>query len=132
MVGYYMKMMVLVLVFGGWVGIVGVVDFLLDLVGLLFDYKIYVVENIVKLVEDIIVFIDVVKVGDLDKVKMLFVFICISYEKIEFIVELFFDLDVLIDVCVDDFEQVEQDLKFIGFYCIEYGLFSQNLIEGLG
>lgn len=57
-----------------------------------------------QLVIDIKVFIDVIKVGDIEKVKVLYVLMCQYYECIELIVELFFDLDGSIDVCEDDYE----------------------------
>lgn len=57
-----------------------------------------------QLVIDIKVFIDVIKVGDIEKVKVLYVLMRQHYECIELIVELFFDLDGSIDVCEDDYE----------------------------
>lgn len=57
-----------------------------------------------QLVIDIKVFIDAIKVGDIEKVKVLYVSMCQYYECIESIVELFFDLDGSIDVCEDDYE----------------------------
>lgn len=60
--------------------------------------------EITQLVIDIKVFIDAIKVGDIEKAKVLYVSTRQYYERIESIVELFFDLDGSIDVREDDYE----------------------------
>lgn len=95
------------------------------------DYKLYVTENVQKLVTDTKAFTDAVKAGDVAKAKALFAPTRMSYEKIEPIAELFSDLDAAIDSRADDHEQAEKDPGFIGFHRIEYGLFEQNSTEGL-
>ncbi|MGH6859677.1 MAG: imelysin family protein, partial [Phyllobacterium sp.] len=55
----------------------------LDLVGPIADYKIYVSENLEKLVADTKTFTDAVKTGDVDKAKSLFGATRMSYEAIE-------------------------------------------------
>lgn len=98
----------------------------LDLVGPIADYKIYVSENLEKLVADTKAFTDAVKAGDVDKAKSLFAPTRMSYEAIEPIAELFSDLDGSIDSRADDHEKAEKDPEFTGFHRIEYGLFSEN------
>jgi len=95
------------------------------------DYKIYVTENVQKLVADTRAFTDAVKAGDVAKAKALFAPTRTSYEKIEPIAELFSDLDAAIDSRADDHEQAEKDPGFTGFHRIEYGLFELNSTEGL-
>lgn len=107
------------------------VDVVLSFGDVIIVYKVYVMVEIVQLVSGIKVFIDVVKVGDIEKVKVLYVLMCQYYECIEFIVELFFDFDGSIDVCEDDFEKKVEDLKFIGFYCLEKVLFGDNSVKGM-
>ncbi|MGN7774107.1 iron uptake system protein EfeO [Phyllobacterium sp. 22552] len=103
----------------------------LDLVGPIADYKIYVSENLEKLVADTKAFTDAVKAGDVDKAKSLFAPTRMSYEAIEPIAELFSDLDGSIDSRADDHEKAEKDPEFTGFHRIEYGLFSENTTKDL-
>ncbi|MEP7457537.1 iron uptake system protein EfeO [Phyllobacterium sp. SB3] len=103
----------------------------LDLVGPIADYKIYVSENLEKLVADTKVFTDAVKAGDVDKAKSLFGSTRMSYEAIEPIAELFSDLDGSIDSRADDHEKAEKDPEFTGFHRIEYGLFAENSTKDL-
>lgn len=103
----------------------------LDLVGPIADYKIYVSENLEKLVADTKAFTDAVKAGDVDKAKSLFAPTRMSYEAIEPIAELFSDLDGSIDSRADDHEKAEKDPEFTGFHRIEYGLFSENSTKDL-
>jgi len=95
------------------------------------EYKLYVTENVQKMVTDTRAFTDAVKAGDVAKAKALFAPTRTSYEKIEPIAELFSDLDASIDSRADDHEQAEKDPGFTGFHRIEYGLFEQNSTEGL-
>ncbi|MBN9072557.1 MAG: iron uptake system protein EfeO [Rhizobiales bacterium] len=106
-------------------------DATLDLVGPIADYKIYVSENLQKLVSDTQAFTDAVKAGDVEKAKSLFAPTRMSYEAIEPIAELFGDLDASIDSRADDYEAAEKDPAFPGFHRLEYGLWEQNSTEGL-
>ncbi len=103
----------------------------LDLVGPIADYKVYVSENLEKLVADTKTFTDAVKAGDVDKAKSLFAPTRMSYEAIEPIAELFSDLDGSIDSRADDHEKAEKDPEFTGFHRLEYGLFSENSTKEL-
>jgi iron uptake system component EfeO len=107
-------------------------DRTLDLVGPIADYKIYITEQLDKLVADTTAFTAAVKAGEVDKAKALFAPTRLSYEAIEPIAELFSDLDAAIDARADDFEKAEADPAFTGFHRIEYGLWEKNSTEGLG
>ena len=98
----------------------------LDLVGPIADYKIYVAENVRKLVADVRVFTAAVKAGDIEKAKKLYAPTRTSYERIEPIAELFSDLDGAIDSRADDHEKAEKDPAFGGFHRIEYALWVQK------
>ncbi|SEI77843.1 iron uptake system protein EfeO [Pseudomonas sp. NFR16] len=98
----------------------------LDLVTPVSDYKIYVTENVDKLVTDTQKFTDAIKKGDVATAKKLFPTTRISYESIEPIAELFSDLDASIDSREDDHENGVKAEDFTGFHRLEYALFSQN------
>ena len=93
-----------------------------DLVTPVAEYKIYVTENVQKLVTETRAFTEAVKAGNLDKAKALFAPTRTHYEAIEPIAELFSDLDASIDSRADDHEQAEKDPGFTGFHRIEYSL----------
>jgi iron uptake system component EfeO len=103
----------------------------LDLVTPLADYKIYVAENMQKLVADTRAFTAAVKANDVAKSKQLFATTRMHYERIEPVAELFSDLDKSIDARADDHEKAEKDPGFTGFHRIEYALFAQNTTKGM-
>lgn len=103
----------------------------LELVNPISDYKIYVAENVRKLVTDTRAFTAAVKAGDIEKAKKLYAPTRTSYERIEPIAELFSDLDSAIDSRADDHEQAEKDADFGGFHRIEYALWTQKSASGL-
>ncbi|OAE10931.1 iron transporter [Pseudomonas simiae] len=103
----------------------------LDLVGPVSDYKIYVTEEIGKLVTQTKAFTDAINQGDLATAKKLYAPTRVHYESIEPIAELFSDLDASIDSRVDDHEKGVTAEDFTGFHRIEYVLFSQNTTKGL-
>ncbi|MES2532368.1 MAG: iron uptake system protein EfeO [Pseudomonadota bacterium] len=103
----------------------------LDLVGPIADYKIYVAENVRKLVADVRVFTAAVKAGDIEKAKKLYAPTRTSYERIEPVAELFSDMDSAIDSRADDHEKAEKDPEFGGFHRIEYGLWTQKSTKDL-
>ena len=104
----------------------------LELVAPIADYKIYVIENVRKLVADTRGFTAAVKAGDIEKAKKLYGPTRTSYEKIEPVAELFSDLDKSIDSRADDHEKAEKDPSFVGFHRIEYALWTQKNAKGLG
>lgn len=96
------------------------------------DYKVYVTENVAKLVADTKVFTAAVKAGDIEKAKALYGPTRTSYEKIEPVAELFSDLDSAIDSRADDHEKEEKDPEFTGFHRIEHGLWINKSTKDLG
>jgi iron uptake system component EfeO len=96
------------------------------------DYKIYVTENVAKLVADTKVFTAAVKAGDIERAKALYGPTRTSYEKIEPVAELFSDLDSAIDSRADDHEKEEKDPEFTGFHRIEHGLWINKSTKDLG
>jgi iron uptake system component EfeO len=103
----------------------------LDLVEPVAEYKLYVSEQVSKLVMDTTAFTAAVKAGDVAKAKALFAPTRLSYEAIEPIAELFSDLDAAIDSRADDYENGEANPEFPGFHRIEYGLWEKNSTDGL-
>ena len=103
----------------------------LDLVAPVAEYKIYVSENVAKLVADTRAFTDAAKAGDVAKAKALFAPTRVHYEQIEPIAELFSDLDAAVDSRADDHELAEKDPGFTGFHRIEYSLFELGNTDGL-
>lgn len=104
----------------------------LDLVGPISDYKLYVTENVEKLVADTAAFTQAVKAGDLERARALYAGSRVGYERIEPIAELFSDLDVSMDARADDFEAGEKDPAFRGFHRIEYALWEENSTDAVG
>lgn len=104
----------------------------LELVAPIAEYKIYVAENVRKLVADTRVFVAAVKAGDIEKAKKLYAPTRTSYEKIEPVAELFSDMDSAIDSRADDHEKAEKDPAFGGFHRIEYALWTQKSTQDVG
>ncbi len=104
----------------------------LELVGPLSDYKIYVAENVRKLVADTRSFTAAVKAGDIEKAKKLYAPTRVSYERIEPVAELFSDMDSAIDSRASDHEKAEKDPAFGGFHRIEYALWTQASTREVG
>lgn len=103
----------------------------MELVGPISEYKIYVTENVQKLVDGTRAFTDAVKAGKIEQAKKLFGPTRMDYERIEPVAELFSDLDGAIDSRADDHEKAEKDPGFTGFHRIEYALWVQNSTQGL-
>ncbi|WP_421505026.1 iron uptake system protein EfeO [Erwinia rhapontici] len=103
----------------------------LQLVGPIADYKLYVTQEVAQLVTGTKAFTDAVKAGDLAKAKALFAPTRQHYERIEPIAELFSDLDGQIDAREDDFEKKAEDPNFTGFHRLEKVLFADNTTKGM-
>jgi iron uptake system component EfeO len=104
---------------------------LVDLIGPLAEYKVYVSLEVDDLVDATKDFTDAVKAGDLAKAQTLYAPTRQHYERIEPVAELFSDLDKAIDARADVYEKLEADPGFTGFHRIEYGLFKGKSTEGL-
>ncbi|MRT43831.1 iron uptake system protein EfeO [Enterobacteriaceae bacterium RIT702] len=102
----------------------------LELVGPIADYKVYVMNEVKELVAGTKAFTDAVKAGDVEKAKALYAPTRVHYERIEPIAELFSDLDGSIDAREDDFEKKNEDPKFTGFHRLEKILFADNTTKG--
>ncbi|CAH0278031.1 ferrous iron transporter [bacteria symbiont BFo1 of Frankliniella occidentalis] len=103
----------------------------LQLVGPIAEYKVYVTKEVEQLVASTKAFTDAVKAGDLEKAKALFAPTRQHYERIEPIAELFSDLDGAIDAREDDFEKKAEDPNFTGFHRLEKVLFADNTTQGM-
>jgi iron uptake system component EfeO len=104
----------------------------LDLVAPISDYKIYVTEEVDKLVTETQKFTDAIKKGDIATAKKLYAPTRVHYESIEPIAELFSDLDASIDSRVDDHEKGVTAEDFTGFHRLEYALYDQNNVKDSG
>ena len=104
----------------------------LELVGPIAEYKIYVAENVRKLVTDTRAFVAAVKANDIEKAKALYAPTRTSYEKIEPVAELFSDMDSAIDSRADDHEEAEKAADFGGFHRLEYALWTQKSTQDVG
>ncbi|MFS2224849.1 iron uptake system protein EfeO [Pantoea sp. B65] len=103
----------------------------LQLVGPIAEYKVYVTKEVDQLVLGTKAFTDAVKAGDIAKAKALFAPTRQHYERIEPIAELFSDLDGSIDAREDDFEKKAEDPNFTGFHRLEKALFGDNTTKGM-
>ncbi|WP_168402758.1 iron uptake system protein EfeO [Erwinia amylovora] len=104
---------------------------LLQLVGPIANYKLYVTQEVAQLVAATKAFTDAVKAGDVNKAKALYAPTRQHYERIEPIAELFSDLDGAIDAREDDFEKKAEDPAFTGFHRLEKVLFADNTTKGM-
>ena len=103
----------------------------LQLVGPIAEYKVYVTKEVEQLVAGTRAFTDAVKAGDVEKAKALFAPTRQHYERIEPIAELFSDLDGAIDAREDDFEKKAEDPNFTGFHRLEKALFATHSTQGM-
>jgi iron uptake system component EfeO len=103
----------------------------LDLVGPLAEYKVYVNKEVDNLVEQTRRFTDAVKAGRLKEAQELYAPARQHYERIEPVAELFSDIDKSIDARADDFEMKEKDPAFLGFHRIEKALFADKSTAGM-
>ncbi len=95
----------------------------LDLVGLLAEYKLYVLKEVDNLAAQTKRFTDAVKAGKLKEAQDLYAPTRQHYERIEPVAELFNDIDKNVDARADDFEKRENDPGFVGFHRLEKALF---------
>ncbi|WP_049855005.1 iron uptake system protein EfeO [Dickeya fangzhongdai] len=103
----------------------------LDLVGPIAEYKVYVTKEVEGLVQQTKLFTAAIKAGKLDEARKLYAPTRQHYERIEPIAELFSDLDGSIDAREDDYEKKAEDPKFTGFHRLEKALFADNATKGM-
>ncbi|WP_421912780.1 iron uptake system protein EfeO [Mesorhizobium sp.] len=99
---------------------------LVDLIGPMAEYKVYLGGEAAGLGEATVKFANAIKAGDLDTARKLYAPARAHYESIKPIAELFADLDAAIDANAGAYEKKEADPGFGGFHRIEYGLFAQS------
>lgn len=104
---------------------------LMQLVGPIANYKLYVTHEVEQLVAGTKAFTDAVKADNLTQAKALYASTRQHYERIEPIAELFSDLDGAIDAREDDFEKKAEDPAFTGFHRLEKALFADNNTKGM-
>lgn len=105
---------------------------LLDLVGPIAEYKVYVTKQVEELVKQTQLFTAAIKAGDVAQARKLYAPTRQHYERIEPIAELFSDLDGSIDAREDDYENKAQDPHFTGFHRLEKALFADNSTQDMG
>ncbi|MBC3219801.1 iron uptake system protein EfeO [Serratia fonticola] len=103
----------------------------MDLVGPIAEYKVYVTKEVEGLVKQTKLFTDAIKAGDVAQARKLYAPTRQHYERIEPIAELFSDLDGSIDAREDDYEKNAEDPKFTGFHRLEKALFADNTTKGM-
>ncbi|MBL5905102.1 iron uptake system protein EfeO [Serratia fonticola] len=103
----------------------------MDLVGPIAEYKVYVTKEVEGLVKQSKLFTDAIKAGDVAQARKLYAPTRQHYERIEPIAELFSDLDGSIDAREDDYEKKAEDPKFTGFHRLEKALFADNTTKGM-
>ncbi|WP_447881230.1 iron uptake system protein EfeO [Serratia fonticola] len=103
----------------------------MDLVGPIAEYKVYVTKEVEGLVKQTKLFTDAIKAGDVAQARKLYAPTRQHYERIEPIAELFSDLDGSIDAREDDYEIKAEDPKFTGFHRLEKALFADNTTKGM-
>ncbi len=103
----------------------------MDLVGPIAEYKVYVTKEVEGLVKQTKLFTDAIKAGDVAQARKLYAPTRQHYERIEPIAELFSDLDGSIDAREDDYEKKAEDPKFTGFHRLEKALFADNTTKGM-
>lgn len=103
----------------------------MDLVGPIAEYKVYVTKEVEGLVKQTKLFTDAIKSGDVAQARKLYAPTRQHYERIEPIAELFSDLDGSIDAREDDYEKKAKDPKFTGFHRLEKALFADNTTKGM-
>ncbi|MGE0223747.1 MAG: iron uptake system protein EfeO [Acetobacteraceae bacterium] len=103
----------------------------LDLVGPIAEYKVYVLQEIGSLITETRRFTEAVKAGRLAEAQALYAPTRRHYERIEPIAELFDDLDGSIDARADDFEKREEDPTWTGFHRLEKALFADRTTDGM-
>lgn len=103
-----------------------------DFIGMLAEYKVYILIEMNALSEKTKKFTDAVKQNKLEDAQALFAQTRVHYERMEPVAELFGDLDPALDARADDYELKEKDPKFTGFHRIEHALFTEKKTDGMG
>jgi iron uptake system component EfeO len=105
---------------------------LVDLLGPLAEYRVFLIGELDGLVAGTAQLADAIKAGDLPAAQALYAPTRAHYERIEPIGKLFSDLDAAIAVRAADLPERETDAGFTGFHRLEYLLFARKALDGAG
>jgi iron uptake system component EfeO len=100
-------------------------------IGPLSEFKVFLALQSGALVTDASKLATAIKSGDLDGARAAYLATRLPYKRIEAVTGRMADLENSIDPIADYLEKREADPAFTGFHRIEYGLFSQNSLDGL-
>jgi iron uptake system component EfeO len=100
-------------------------------VGPLSEYRVYLVMQTSLLAKEVAALVDAIKSGDLEAARRQYLAARLPYRRLDMVTGRFSDLRNVIDPVADYLAGRESDPAFTGFHRIEYGLFSQNTLEGL-
>jgi iron uptake system component EfeO len=100
-------------------------------VGPLSEYRVYLVMQTSLLAKEVAALADAIRSGDLEAARRQYLAARLLYRRLDMVTSRFADLRNVIDPVADYLAGRESDPAFTGFHRIEYGLFSQNTLEGL-
>ncbi|MBP1849239.1 iron uptake system protein EfeO [Rhizobium halophytocola] len=103
-----------------------------DYLGPLSEYRVYLALQGKAAVDAAKALADAIHAGDLDKARTLYEPARVPFKHIEPVAFRMSDLENSIDATADYLEKREDDPEFSGFHRIEYGLYEQNSLDGLG
>ncbi|WP_024890508.1 iron uptake system protein EfeO [Luteimonas huabeiensis] len=95
-------------------------------------YRAWVLAQIEQLERDTVAFVEAVNSGELDAAARLYAPSRQAWERIEPVAGLYPALDRGIDARADDFKQAEASPEFGGWHRLEYAIFVQRDVDGLG
>jgi iron uptake system component EfeO len=100
-------------------------------IGPLSDFKVFLALQSGALVNEAGKLAAAIKAGDLDAARAQYLATRLPYKRIEAVTGRMADLENSIDPIADYLDKREADPAFTGFHRIEYGLFSENSLDGL-
>jgi iron uptake system component EfeO len=100
-------------------------------VGPLSEYRVYLVLQTSSLAKEVAALADAIRSGDLEAARRQYLAARLPYRRLDMVTSRFADLKNVIDPVADYLAGRESDPAFTGFHRIEYGLFSQNSLEGI-
>jgi iron uptake system component EfeO len=100
-------------------------------IGPLSEFKVFLALQSGALVNEAGKLAAAIKAGDLDAARAQYLATRLPYKRIEAVTGRMADLENSIDPIADYLDKREADPAFTGFHRIEYGLFSENSLDGL-
>lgn len=101
-------------------------------IGALAEYQIYLTAEVAEFQKAVAALSAAIAGGNLEAAQAAYGPARAAYARIAPVSEAFSDLDTAINARADYFEKREQDPSFGGLHRIEYGLFAQKSVDGLG